>query len=104
MAWIPCWCGCGVGWQLWAPIPSLAWELLYARGAALKRPKKKKKKKKRLVNTVLSWKMVQGQQGAEEGSDRRGSERAKVRYTMNEGLLPILIARESWQLPKRQQH
>ena len=30
-----------------APIGPLAWELLYAVGAALKRPKKKKKKRER---------------------------------------------------------
>jgi len=35
------WRGCGVGWQLVAPIQPLAWEPPYTMGAALKRKRKK---------------------------------------------------------------
>ena len=40
MAWIRRCCGCGVGRAATAPICPLAWEPLYALGAALKRKKK----------------------------------------------------------------
>ena len=42
--WIPCCCDCGAAA---APIQPLAWELPYAKGAALKKRKKKKKKKQK---------------------------------------------------------
>ena len=44
-AWIWCCCGCGIDGHLQLIRP-LAWELLYAMGATLKRPKGRKKEKK----------------------------------------------------------
>ena len=41
-AWVPCCCGCGVGWQLQRQFDPLALELPYAAGAALKRKKRER--------------------------------------------------------------
>ena len=42
LAWTPCFCSCGIGWQLWLQlIRSLALELPYAECVALKREEKR---------------------------------------------------------------
>ena len=59
---------CGGGWRrpaAVAPIQPLPWELLYATGAALKRPKKKKKKNEVQKNKVGLW-LSRARVGAEE--------------------------------------
>ena len=43
VAWIPCCCGCDVGWQLQLQLDPLAWEPPYAMGAALEKTKKDQK-------------------------------------------------------------
>ena len=50
--------GCGVGWQLEAPIQPLAWELPYAVGAALQKTKKKKNSRKKWNIVTKDEKML----------------------------------------------
>ena len=65
--------GCGrvVGWQLQLRFDPLAWELPYAAGGALKRPKKKKK-----------GRVGAGEEGRKEG--------VNVAFSEQESLTPFL--------------
>ena len=54
MAGIPCYCGCSIGRQIAAAqIPSLAWELPYAPGVALKSKKQTNKQTKDRLSTKI---------------------------------------------------
>ena len=53
LTWIPHCCGWGVGQQLQLQFDPLAWELLYAKGVALKKSKRNKQTKKTFLALVL---------------------------------------------------